>query len=132
MSLQDYLINSLSAEYHQSYVNARQKEGIVCLTDYNEWIAKNNELENLITKNNADTWENSEYNPANYPDFDSLDDDTKQQRITQGKLDYLTDSEAIEAKISELRHLLTHPDELVRDTDSEDDSEPAEYWTVND
>lgn len=132
MNIEDLLINSLSEKYHQSYVDARQNQGMACLNDYREWLAKNSELEKLIARNNTDTWENSEHNPANYPDFDSLDDNTKQQRITQGKQDYWADSEALETKISELRHLLTHPDEFIRDTDSENDSEPTEYWTVND
>lgn len=106
MNTEDLLINSLSEKYHQSYVDARQNQGMACLTDYREWLAKNSELEKLIARNNTDTWENSEYNPANYPDWNSLDEQTAFQRLTQGKQEYLADSEELERQIKELEALI--------------------------
>lgn len=110
MGLEAYLFHSLTEEYHQDYVQARTKQGADCIADYDNWLAKHKELEQLKKQNQADTWERSEHNPVNYPDFDSLDDDTKEQRITQGKQDYWADSEALETKISQLRHLLLNPE----------------------
>lgn len=130
MNLEDYLFNSLTQKHHKSYMQARIKQGMSYIANYDDWLAKHHELTDLSIKNQQDTWENSEYNPANYPDFDSLDDDTKQQRIMQGNTEYWRHSEALEAKIRDLEHLLINPDELEADLDN--DSEPAEYWTIDD
>ena len=60
-----------------------------------------------------------------------MDDDTKQQRITQGNAEYWRNSEALEKQISDLEHLLLNPDELEK-ADLDNDSEPVEYWTTDD
>lgn len=131
MHIEHLLFDSLTPQYHQSYVDARKHAGMNCIENFDEWLSKTAELKTLKVQNQNDTWENSEHNPANYPDFESLDDDTKNERITQGKKDYWTDSERLESKISILEALLMHPSE-VKQVSDDDSEEPAEYHTIND
>lgn len=129
MSLEDYLFNSLTKEHHEQYVKVRTEQDMSHIVGYQNWLTAHKELMELKNKNQADTWEKSEHNPANYPDWDSLDDTTKAQRIKQGEQDYWADSEALETKISDLEHLLANPNDFEK---SDDDSEPTEYWTTDD
>ncbi|UZA34024.1 hypothetical protein LP087_13715 (plasmid) [Moraxella bovis] len=131
MSIEHLLFDSLTPQYHQNYVDARKNAGMDYIENFDEWLSKTGELETLKSQNQNDTWENSEHNPANYPDFDSLDDETKQLRITQGNAEYWIASERLENKIRVLEALLIHPDEmeLISDDDSE---EPVEYYTIDD
>lgn len=130
MSIEHLLFDSLTPQYHQSYVEARKNLGMDCIEDFDEWLSKTSELEMLKTQNQDDTWENSEHNPANYPDWDSLDDETKQLRITQGNAEYWTASEHLENQIRTLEALLMHPNEVERVSD--DGNEPVEYYTIDD
>lgn len=130
MSIEHLLFDSLTPHYHQSYVEARKNLGMDCIEDFDEWLSKTSELEMLKTQNQDDTWENSEHNPANYPDWDSLDDETKQLRITQGNAEYWTASEHLENQIRTLEALLMHPNEVERVSD--DGNEPVEYYTIDD
>lgn len=124
-------MSNYTQQTYQNYVDARQRADMPYIESYDEWLTKNAELAQLHAENEADTWENSEHNPANYPDFDSLDDETKQLRITQGNAEYWTASERLENQIRVLEALLIHPDEmeLISDDDSE---EPVEYYTIDD
>lgn len=130
MSIEHLLFDSLTPQYHQNYVDARKNAGMDCIEDFNEWLSKTSELEMLKAQNQNDTWENSEHNPANYPDWDSLDDETKQQRITQGNAEYWMASEHLENQIRTLEALLMHPNEVERVSD--DGNEPVEYYTIDD
>lgn len=124
-------MSNYTQQTYQNYVEARQRADMPYIESYDVWLTKNAELAELQDENEADTWESSEYNPANYPDFESLDDDTKQQRIEQGNAEYWRNSEALEKQISDLEHLLLNPDELEKD-DLNNDGEPVEYWTTDD
>ncbi|MCL1624338.1 hypothetical protein M2R47_08840 [Moraxella sp. Tifton1] len=124
-------MNNYTEQTYQKYVEARQRADMPYIESYDTWLTKNAELAELQAENEADTWENSEYNPANYPDFESLDNETKQQRIEQGNAEYWQHSEVLEKQISDLEHLLLNPDELEKD-DLNNDGEPVEYWTTDD
>lgn len=124
-------MSNYTQQTYQNYVEARQRADMTYIENYDEWLTKNAELAELQAENEVDTWESSEYNPANYPDFDNLDDETKQQRIEQGNAEYWRNSEALEKQIRDLEHLLLDPDELEKDN-LDNDSEPVEYWTTDD
>ena len=124
-------MSNYTQQTYQNYVEARQRADMTYIENYDEWLTKNAELAELQAENEVDTWESSEYNPANYPDFDNLDDETKQQRIEQGNAEYWRNSEALEKQIRGLEHLLLDPDELEKDN-LDNDSEPVEYWTTDD
>lgn len=124
-------MSNYTQQTYQNYVEARQRADMTYIESYDEWLTKNAELAQLQAENETDTWESSEHNPANYPDWDSLDDDTKNERITQGNAEYWRNSEILEKQISDLEHLLLNPDELEK-ADLDNDSEPAEYWTTDD
>lgn len=123
-------MSNYTQQTYQNYVEARQRADMPYIESYDVWLTKNAELAELQAENEADTWESSEHNPANYPDFESLDNETKQQRIEQGNAEYWQHSEALEKQISDLEHLLLNPDELEKD--DLNDGEPAEYWTTDD
>lgn len=124
-------MSNYTQQTYQNYVDARQRADMPYIESYDVWLTKNAELAELQAENEADTWESSEYNPANHPDFESLDNETKQQRIEQGNAEYWTASERLENQIRVLEALLIHPDEmeLISDDDSE---EPVEYYTIDD
>lgn len=124
-------MSNYTQQTYQKYVEARQRADMPYIESYDVWLTKNAELAELQAENEADTWESSEYNPANYPDFESLDNETKQQRIEQGNVEYWQHSEVLEKQISDLEHLLLNPDELEKD-DLNNDGEPVEYWTTDD
>ena len=124
-------MSNYTEQTYQKYIEARQRADMTYIESYDEWLTKNAELAELHAEYEADTWQSSEHNPVNYPDFDNLDDDTKQQRITQGNAEYWRNSEALEKQISDLEHLLLNPDELEK-ADLDNDSEPVEYWTTDD
>lgn len=124
-------MSNYTQQTHQNYVEARQRADMPYIESYDIWLTKNAELAELQAEVEADTWESSEYNPANYPDFESLDNETKQQRIEQGNAEYWQHSEVLEKQISDLEHLLLNPDELKKD-DLNNDGEPVEYWTTDD
>lgn len=124
-------MSNYTQQTYQNYVEARQRADMTYIENYDEWLTKNAELAELQAENEVDTWESSEYNPANYPDFDNLDDETKQQRIEQSNAEYWRNSEALEKQIRDLEHLLLDPDELEKDN-LDNDSEPVEYWTTDD
>lgn len=124
-------MSNYTQQTYQNYVDARQRADMPYIESYDEWLTKNAELAQLHAENEADTWENSEHNPANYPDFDSLDDETKQLRITQGNAEYWTASERLENQIRVLEALLIHPDEMELISD-DDSKEPVEYYTIDD
>lgn len=124
-------MSNYTQQTHQNYVEARQRADMPYIESYDIWLTKNAELAELQAEAEADTWESSEYNPANYPDFESLDNETKQQRIEQGNAEYWQHSEVLEKQISDLEHLLLNPDELKKD-DLNNDGEPVEYWTTDD
>lgn len=123
-------MNNYTQQTHQKYVEARQRADMTYIESYEKWLTKNAELAELQAENEVNTWENSEHNPANYPDWNSLDDDTKQQRITQGNAEYWQNSEVLEKQIRDLEHLLLNPDELKKD-DLDNDIEPVEYWVTD-
>lgn len=102
-------MSNYTQQTYQNYVEARQRADMPYITNYDEWLTKNAELVELQAENEADTWENSEHNPANYPDWNSLDEQTALQRLTQGKQEYLADSEELERQIKELEVLLANP-----------------------
>lgn len=123
-------MSNYTQQTYQKYVEARQRADMPYIESYDTWLTKNAELAELQAENEADTWESSEYNPANYPDFESLDDETKQQRITQGNQEYWTASEHLENQIRTLEALLMHPNEVERVSD--DGNKPVEYYTIDD
>lgn len=124
-------MSNYTQQTYQKYVEARQRADMPYIESYDTWLTKNAELAELQAENEADTWESSEHNPANYPDFENLDNDTKQQRIAHGNAEYWRNSEILEKQISDLEHLLLNPDELEKDN-LDNDSEPVEYWTTDD
>lgn len=125
-------MSKFTPQIHQSYIEARQRANMPYIENYNEWLTKNAELAELRAENEIDTWENSEYNPANYPDFNSFDDNTKKQLLIQGEQEYWRASEALETKISKLEHLLANSDEFEKADDTADDTDINDYWTTND
>lgn len=131
MDIEYLLFDSLTPQYHKSYVETRKNAGMSYVEDFDQWLSKTNELEKLNAQYRNGAWENSEHNPVNYPDWDSLDDDTKNKRITQGKKDYWTESEHLESKIFTLEALLVHLDEIERISDDGDEG-AVEYYTVDD
>lgn len=122
-------MNKYTQQIYQNYVEARKRVNMPYVPSYEKWLTKNAELAELQAENEVDTWENSEHNPANYPDWDNLDEETKGQRIAQGTLDYLQNSAILEKQISDLEQLLLNPDEIEK---MDDDGEPVEYLTTND
>lgn len=128
MSIAYFLTDNLTPEYHQGYIKARQNAKMDYIENFDDWLCKIAELEKLKLKNQNDTWESSEYNPTNYPDFESLDDDTKQQRIAQGEQGYWTASTQLENQIRVLQAQLLHPDEIERIVDGNE--EVTDQWII--
>lgn len=128
MSIAYFLTDNLTPEYHQGYIKARQNAKMDYIENFDDWLCKIAELEKLKLKNQNDTWESSEHNPANYPDWDSLDDDTKQQRIAQGEQEYWTASTQLENQIRVLQAQLLHPDEIERIVDGNE--EVTDQWII--
>lgn len=128
MSIAYFLTDNLTPEYHQGYIKARQNAKMDYIENFDDWLCKIAELEKLKLKNQNDTWESSEYNPTNYPDFESLDDDTKQQRIAQGEQEYWTASTQLENQIRVLQAQLLHPDEIERIADGNE--EVTDQWII--
>ena len=112
MNIEDYLFNSLTEEYHQSYVKARQEQGMTYIADYDEWIATTAKLDKLKFQDKTHTWESSEHNPANYPDYEQQDADTKEIWQLKGRIAYNEDQKALDNQINVLETLLAHPDDF--------------------
>lgn len=115
MSIEHLLFDSLTPQYHQNYVDARKNAGMDYIENFDEWLSKTGELETLKSQN--DTWENSEHNPANYPDYENQDEATKQRWIMNGQDEYNQAQKELDLQIERLEALLRHPDdiELVQD-----------------
>lgn len=111
MNIEDYLFHSLTKEDHQSYVNARQAQNMSFVANYDQWIAKCAELERLKAEDDRHTWDSSEHNPANYPDYYKQDDITKERWELRGEEDYNAAQKALDLQILSLEALLHHPDE---------------------
>ena len=58
------------------------------------------------------TWENSEHNPANYPDYQQQDATTKEHWTLKGQIDCNEDQTELDNQIRTLEALLIHPDEI--------------------
>lgn len=129
MNLEDYLFNSLTQEYHQSYIKARQEQGMDFIANFDDWIAKTAELDKLKAQDQQYTWENSEHNPANYPEYKEQDTDTKEIWELKGRIAYNDDQKALDNQINALQALLAHPDELEKVTI---DDTTQEHWEIND
>lgn len=112
MNPEDYLFNSLTEDYHQSYVKARQEQGMDFIANFDDWIIKTTELDKLKAQNQQHTWENSEHNPANYPDYKEQDADTKELWKLKGQIAYNEDQTELDTQIRTLEALLIHPDEI--------------------
>lgn len=112
MNIEDYLFNSLTEEYHQSYVKARQEQSMNFVANYDDWIATTAKLDKLKFQDKTHTWENSEHNPANYPDYEQQDTDTKEIWQLKGRIAYNEDQKALDNQINVLETLLAHPDDF--------------------
>ncbi|RKW39854.1 MAG: hypothetical protein D8B60_09770 [Moraxella sp.] len=116
MNLDDFN-NTTSKEAYDEYVLARQRENMTFVENYETWILRMTELENLHIKNQKHIWENSEHNPVNYPDYENQDEATKQRWIMNGQDEYNQAQKELDLQIERLEALLRHPDdiELVQD-----------------
>lgn len=112
MNLEDYLFNSLTQEYHQSYIKARQEQGMDFIANFDDWIAKTAQLDKLKAQDQQHTWENSEHNPVNYPEYKEQDADTKEIWELKGRIAYNDNQKALDNQINALQALLAHPDDF--------------------